>query len=88
MAEKTLWEFLAPKIAPLAVVPLGFLVGTFVGLISDFGVVNTVTNIKNNPEMFAKQYAWVVVIGGWAAVVVLLAIAVLAGSHLNGGRGS
>ncbi len=85
--RKTFWEFVAPKVAAWVVVPTGLLAGAMIGLMSDFGVTNTLRNIKLNPEVFTAQYAWVLVVGGWAAIAALLAAAVVCGAALIRVRG-
>jgi ABC-type Fe3+ transport system permease subunit len=64
-------------IVTVLVVPVGMSVGILLGLISDFGLDFTVDNIRANPDIFAKQYAWPIVIGGWAAVVALVVLIVI-----------
>jgi hypothetical protein len=54
-------------------------VGTLLGLISDFGIRNTVWNIQANPGVFAKQYASSIVYTGWIAVAGMIALVVIGG---------
>ncbi len=63
----------------LLIVPVGISVGTFLGLISNFGLSYTVENARLNPEIFADQFAGHVVYGGWIALVCLAAAFVLIG---------
>jgi hypothetical protein len=71
MKKKSFLQTALPIIGPLLIMPLGFCLGTFFGLISDFGISHTTENIKLNPEIFAKQYAFGVVLSAWAAVVTV-----------------
>ena len=66
----------------LLTIPPGGLIGTLLGLLGDFGLSNTVVNIRRNPQVFADQYAGQLVFLGWAALACLLAAAVLAISWL------
>jgi len=66
----------------LLIVPLGLLVGMLLGLISDFSLRNTVGNIRINPEIFANQYAGLLVYSGWTAFVCLVAVVVIVGIQL------
>ncbi len=56
--------------------------GTMLGLLSDFGLWNTVDNIKANPTIFADQYAWNIVSTGWVSVVALIGSAAIIGNEL------
>ena len=62
--------------------PVGASVGTLLGLISDFGLRNTVETIKANPEIFANQYAGPIVCYGWTALMCLVAVVVIIGIQL------
>jgi len=56
------------KVAPFLLIPCAFFCGIQISLISDFGLMHTVRNIRLNPEDFATQYAWSIVAAGWASV--------------------
>ncbi len=86
--KKTLLQSVMPIIVPMLVVPLGWSLGTLLGLISDFGLHYTVENIRLNPDMFAKQYSWGIVYGGWIAVAVVVASAATVGIALVRRRGN
>ena len=58
----------------LLVTPLGLLLGTLYGVISDFGLHETVDTIRLNPDTFADQYAGIVVRNGWAAVAITVVL--------------
>lgn len=66
------------KVAPLLFIPLGLFVGTQISLITDFGLVHMVDNIKLNPDMFANQYAGSLVVCGWFSLAVTLIITIVA----------
>ncbi len=66
----------------LLCLPLGSLVGTLLGLISDFGLRHIVWNIQANPEVFANQYAGPLVYSGWTALMCLIALVVIVGIQL------
>ena len=68
---------LTSAIAVVVVTPIGLSVGTLLGMISDFGLDNTVANIRANPDTFAKQYAQLIVCTGWAALVAIVVLAVV-----------
>jgi len=63
---------------PLLAVPLGILLGTHIGIISDFGIYHTVDTIRLNPDTFADQYARGMVWSGWASVVITVVLAITA----------
>lgn len=54
--------------------PLGALAGMMLGLITDFGLVNTTENVRLNPHIFIDQYASDIV---WAGHLALLSLAAL-----------
>lgn len=54
--------------------PLGALAGMMLGLITDFGLLNTTENIRLNPHIFIDQYASDIV---WAGHLALLSLAAL-----------
>lgn len=53
--------------------PSGALTGTLLGFLGDFGFEHTVDNIRANPEIFASQYAGVLVYSAWIGLVGLIA---------------
>jgi len=59
--------------AILLTLPVGTAVGMLFGLLGDFGLDNTVVNIRVNAQVFADQYAGHVVGLGWTALACLLA---------------
>jgi len=61
-------------VAPILFVPLGILIGLQISLVSDFGLAYTVDNIKLNPDMFSKQYARGIVLGGWVSIAIAIVI--------------
>lgn len=73
-----LWRVAVVLLCP----PVGFLVGTLLGLISDFGLSDTAENIRANPQIFANQYAGLIVNTGWTALVCLVAVVVIVGIQL------
>jgi hypothetical protein len=62
-------EALRCVVVVLLCLPLGLSVGTLLGLLSDFGLRYTVENIRANPEIFANQYAGLLVYSGWTALM-------------------
>ena len=69
-SPETLWSVVVIMLA----LSNGLLVGTLLGLISDFGIRNTAENMQANPEMFANQYAGGLVYAAWFALVSLVAL--------------
>ena len=64
--------------------PNGALAGIMLGLISDFGVRNTVDSMRANSQIFADQYARLLVYSGWIALVCQIALIVIVGIQLSG----
>ena len=66
----------------LLCLPTGLLTGILLSLISQFGIRLTLDSIRANPQMFAKQFAPVILYSGWITVTSLAALVIIVGIEL------
>jgi len=64
-------------------VPNGLLAAILFNLIGTFGVKYTVDSILLNQDVFANQYARLVVYAGWSASVSVVVLLVIAGIQVT-----